>query len=405
MSHTQITAAPTLRDLRARFAPIIATIAANTRRHEAERSHPFDEVRALKDAGFGALRLDVADGGSGVSLEDFFSLLIDLAAADSNVPQIWRLHIATVEDQRRGDDAARWRAETADGAFYGGAWSETGGATFVHLGTTVTRAADGGYVLNGTKHYSTGSLFSDWISVLATLDDPSNFVTAMVRRDAPGVELQDNWFGIGQRLTGSGTTVFTDVAVAAEDVAPFTDRVPYAEALVQLVHLATLAGIARAAHTDAVDALRARTRTYPQGLTDVARNDPQYLETIGRLGALASATEASVVWSARKLDEIVDAIDEGVDAAEIGDLVARATVAVFEAQVTITEQTLEAATLVFDVLGSSALDRSALLDRHWRNARTLASHNPRAYKARIAGDWHVNGADPNLALLGRMLEK
>jgi len=404
MSQTQITPAPTLSDLRERFAPIFATIAENTLRHEAERSHPFDEVRALAEAGFGALRLDVADGGSGVSLEDFFALLIDLAAADSNVPQIWRLHIAVAEDQLRGADAARWRAEIADGSFFGGAWSETGGATFVDLGTTLTPSGDG-YLLNGTKHYSTGSLYSDWISVLAPLGDPSNFVTVMVRRDAAGVELQDNWHGIGQRLTGSGTTVFTDVAVSADDIVPFTDRVPYAEALVQLVHLGTLAGIARAAHTDAVAALRARTRTYPQGLTDVARNDPQYLETIGRIGALASATEASVLWSARKLDVIVDAIATGVDPAEIADLVARATVAVFEAQVTVTEQTLEAATLVYDVLGSSALDQSVLLDRHWRNARTLASHNPRAYKARIAGDWHVNGADPNLALLGRMLEK
>lgn len=44
-----------------------------------------------------------------------------------------------------------------------------------------------------------------------------------------------------------------------------------------------------------------------------------------------------------------------------------------------------------------------LLDRHWRNARTLASHNPRVYKARILGDWLINGKDPlpNIAKLGR----
>jgi alkylation response protein AidB-like acyl-CoA dehydrogenase len=77
---------------------------------------------------------------------------------------------------------------------------------------------------------------------------------------------------------------------------------------------------------------------------------------------------------------------------------------VFEALVTITEQALEASTLIYDVLGSSALDRSSLLDRHWRNARTLTSHNPRAYKARIAGGWHLNGSDPVVALLGKVAE-
>jgi alkylation response protein AidB-like acyl-CoA dehydrogenase len=396
-----MTASSMLRELRTRFAPIIETIAANSLQHEADRSHLFDEVRALKEAGFGALRLDVADGGSGASLEQLFALLIDLAAADSNIPQIWRIHIAFVEDQLGHETGARWRRELASNQFFGGAWAETGGATFVDLGTTLTRGDDG-LVLNGTKYYSTGSLYSDWISILVPLNGPTDLVTALVRTDAPGVRLDDDWFGIGQRLTGSGTTVLTDVAVNDDDYYPFTEHVPYGEALVQLVHLATLAGIARAAHTDVVAALRARTRVYPAGLSSVPRNDPQYQEIVGRIGAVASATEASVLWCARQLDEVVEALDAGdADAAE---RVAAVTVAVFEAQVTVTEQTLEAATLIYDVLGSSALERTTLLDRHWRNARTLTSHNPRAYKARIAGGWHLNGTDPVLALLGAIAQ-
>ena len=39
-------------------------------------------------------------------------------------------------------------------------------------------------------------------------------------------------------------------------------------------------------------------------------------------------------------------------------------------------------------------DVPAGLDRHWRNARTLASHNPRIYKHRIIGDFAVNGTPP-----------
>jgi hypothetical protein len=40
------------------------------------------------------------------------------------------------------------------------------------------------------------------------------------------------------------------------------------------------------------------------------------------------------------------------------------------------------------------VSRAAGLDRHWRNARTVASHNPWVYKARIVGDWSVNGTAP-----------
>jgi alkylation response protein AidB-like acyl-CoA dehydrogenase len=32
------------------------------------------------------------------------------------------------------------------------------------------------------------------------------------------------------------------------------------------------------------------------------------------------------------------------------------------------------------------------LDRHWRNARPLASHNPGTYKARAIGDHVINGS-------------
>ena len=44
--------------------------------------------------------------------------------------------------------------------------------------------------------------------------------------------------------------------------------------------------------------------------------------------------------------------------------------------------------------GASATLRTRGLDRHWRNARTAASHNPAIYKQRILGDHAVNGTEP-----------
>lgn len=44
--------------------------------------------------------------------------------------------------------------------------------------------------------------------------------------------------------------------------------------------------------------------------------------------------------------------------------------------------------------GASAVSEELGLDRHWRNASTLASHNPVVSKARILGDWLINGKDP-----------
>ena len=61
-----------------------------------------------------------------------------------------------------------------------------------------------------------------------------------------------------------------------------------------------------------------------------------------------------------------------------------------QAKVVIDQLALKAATLIFEVGGASATKKSAHLDRHWRNIRTLASHNPTVYKARIIGDYVVN---------------
>jgi alkylation response protein AidB-like acyl-CoA dehydrogenase len=60
----------------------------------------------------------------------------------------------------------------------------------------------------------------------------------------------------------------------------------------------------------------------------------------------------------------------------------------------VSELVLRATTHLFDALGASATSTAKGLDRHWRNARTVSSHNPLVYKARIVGDWAINGTQP-----------
>ncbi|MCP3811552.1 acyl-CoA dehydrogenase, partial [Mycobacteriaceae bacterium Msp059] len=64
------------------------------------------------------------------------------------------------------------------------------------------------------------------------------------------------------------------------------------------------------------------------------------------------------------------------------------------AQVSIIEAVLDAGARIFNAGGASTIREGTRLDRHWRNARTLASHNPVVYKPRIIGDFIVNGAIP-----------
>jgi len=60
----------------------------------------------------------------------------------------------------------------------------------------------------------------------------------------------------------------------------------------------------------------------------------------------------------------------------------------------VTNLVLEATTLLFDALGASAARRTHGLDRLWRNARTISSHNPRIYHDRTVGNFAVNSVRP-----------
>lgn len=55
---------------------------------------------------------------------------------------------------------------------------------------------------------------------------------------------------------------------------------------------------------------------------------------------------------------------------------------------------LSATSDLFNALGASATSTRHSLDRHWRNARTAASHNPLIYKEKVIGDWEINGTEP-----------
>jgi alkylation response protein AidB-like acyl-CoA dehydrogenase len=391
-------------DLKQRFAPQIEEIAALALAQEQERELPHRQVRALADAGFGALRLPLEEGGSGATLSELFALLIELGAADSNQPQIWRNHIAFVEDRLVPDaelelQNRRWREVVASGAVIGGAWSERTGA-FAEMATRVNDG-DEGPVVTGEKYYSTGSIFADWISVYArraNASDPAsdNDLIVMVRADSPGVETVEDWAGFGQRTTGSGTTRLRNASIGSGGIFLFGQRAPYQEAVYQLVHVATLAGIARAAHRDLIDAVLNRKRSYKHAAHEVPSRDPQVQAVVGRVSALAASAEASVLRASGYLDRAADAVRRDEDDAEVMETVYAATVAVYESQVGVCDAVLAATTLLFDALSSSAVDVSRTLDRHWRNARTVSSHNPRIYKDRIVGDWYLNGTAPQV---------
>lgn len=382
-------------ELAGRFRPLFTRIAEGALERERARTLPSEPIKWLKEAGFGAVRVPVEHGGAGASLPQLVRLLTELAAADSNLPQALRGHFAFVEDRLNAAADARqdvWFKRFVAGEIVGNAWTEVGEVKIGDVITKVSRKGDK-WVVNGAKFYSTGSIFADWIDVYARRSEDNADVIAAVRVDQPGVRQQDDWDGFGQRTTGSGTSTFEDALVEPENIIDFSTRFKYQTAFYQLVHLATLAGIGRAVERDVAQQVAARRRIFSHGNAPLVRNDPQIQQVVGEIAARAYAAEAIAIRAAEPAQRAYEA-RFGPDAAAERAANIDAEIESAKGQIVVAGLVLGAATDLFDTLGASSAREGLALDRHWRNARTVATHNPTVYKARIVGDWAINGTEP-----------
>ena len=158
-----------LDQVRAELGPLLDRIATGTLQRELDGELPFEPVRRLKEAGFGAVRVPMEYGGRGLSIPELTQTWVELAAADANLPQAFRGHFALAEDRlwqhgRAADQRGLVRPVRGRGdrrqRLVGG------GSTAIDTQRTVLRPGDpSAYLLDGTKYYTTGSIFAEWADV------------------------------------------------------------------------------------------------------------------------------------------------------------------------------------------------------------------------------------------------
>ncbi len=111
------------------FSDLLAQIRAGAKDRDLNDEKLFDQITALKQAGFDTLRLPTELGGSNFLVRQSISNIIDLATADPIVAHIFRTHFWFAEQQLRTVSEARsrsWLAKAAEGGSNAvGAWSST----------------------------------------------------------------------------------------------------------------------------------------------------------------------------------------------------------------------------------------------------------------------------------------
>lgn len=375
-------------------------LSAEAAQADRERRLPFAAMQALRDTRLTALRVPRVFGGAGADWQTVARIFISLAEGDPNVAQAFLGHFVFIERLRLMGSASQQRRLlplAAHGMLFGAAAAERGGRFRGEMATRL-RKANGHFVLDGVKHYSTGALYADVLKIRA-LDESGEMVAALVPAGRVGIERIDDWDGMGQRGTASGTTLLHSVPVHADEVMrmqPWLSRPHHTGAAAQILHCAIEVGIGKAALDDAAWWAKNRARAVRESGIDSASQDPYVLHTIGRIAARIHAAEAIVDEAAIALDISADSRFDGATDEHVHATAVAASIATAQAKIVSTHAALEVTKTMFDAGGAAMTTRAQNFDRHWRNARTHTTHDPVAYKCRAVGNYVVNHAPPPL---------
>lgn len=369
---------------------LAAALAPGAAERDRERRQPWDELDRFSQSGLWSMNVPRAYGGPGLSYVTVARVFALIAAGDPSIAQIAQNHVSLLDILRFDPDEGRKRVlfgEALRGLRFGNALAERGGKTILDMATRIARDGDE-FVVTGKKFYCTGALYAHLVPVHA-IDDEGRHVLAFLDRDAPGLSVIDDWSGIGQRTTGSGTVLLDAVKVAADRVVPSYlafERPSVHGAVAQIIHAAVDAGIAHRAIEETIAFVRDHARPWVDSGLDRAADDPFTLREIADLKVKLHAAAAVLARAGRIID--AGLADENADTA------AAASVAVAEAKVLTTEVALQAGSKLFELAGTRSALAALNLDRHWRDARTHTLHDPVRWKFHAIGNYVVNGVRP-----------
>jgi SfnB family sulfur acquisition oxidoreductase len=377
---------------------LAADVAVEAGDRDRDRRLPEAEVARLAASGLLGITVPRRFGGPELDITVLTEMFRLLGTADGSFSQIPHSHFVFLEVVRlQGDEQqqAFFLGEALAGRLFANAQSERTSRTIAEDATSLTPRPGGGYVLDGTKYYATGTLFADWLAVRASLPHLPPLASGLppraivyVPRATPGVTIEDDWDGLGQRTTASGTVRLDQVPVADEQVVafdPIFGRPSTYGARAQVLHAAIDAGIARGALAAAVE-LVGRARPWFESGVEQAADDPLLIQQAGEAEITVRSAEALL----REAAEAIRRADADLSA----ETTAAASIATAAAKVVAARAAVEVGDVLFELGGTRSTAGSLNASRHWRDARTHTVHDPSRWKVQHIGRWLLSDTPP-----------
>lgn len=362
--------------------PLLPEIAARGVEHDRDGSFPFESFAALREAGYFASNVPVEYGGGGHGLTDLVLAQTLLARADGSTAYAAGMHLMSVGGEaaaRAWPEALRsrlFRDVVATGALLNQI------ATEPELGspqgggrpeTTMRPDGPGRWRVTGHKSYATLAPVLSWFLTYVSVEDGSDErARVAIHRDAPGIRIEETWDALGMRSTGSHDVYFEDVPVTDDNVmfrhaAGTSGR--FAEQLsaprpgggagwFALLASSASLGVAEAAREFTVHFARTRR---PGGASEPIAAIPTVRERIGRIEVDLLAARTLLLATAEAWD--------AEPGATVGPQVAATKMFVVNQSIAVVDQCMR-------VVGGLSLQRSAPLERYYRDVRAPLANPP-----------------------------
>ncbi len=356
---------------------------------DRDRRLPHGEIAELKQAGIFAITVPRQYGGLGASARTVGEVFRILSKADPSIGQIPQNHFCFLPTFSFGtpEQSDFFYRRILAGDSIGNAHSENSrkrAGTYEHD----LRKVDGGWTVTGKKFYSTGAAFAEWIPFIG-YDDQNRQLMFFVNAKAPGVTLVNDWSGMGQRTTASGTTIFENVFVPDFHVFPYYlagEATRPTRLLAALIHSAIDLGIAEEAQDDLRSYILNQNRPWIDNPHEHHAQEPFIIQAFGDVSH-------GVRTAARLLRGAAEDIDRAwADGGE--DAALHAGLATADARIACANAALKVSDQLFALTGARSTLAEYDLDRHWRNARTHTLHDPLRWKLFHLGNYYLNGVEP-----------
>lgn len=376
------------------WVTIAQTLAAELARTAGQRERdgvlPRAEIQTLKDAGLVNLLIPRELGGEGGTFATALQVVKEISKGDGSIGALLSFQYKTSSVPRFFDpagDAAEITRRSAAGRWF---WGN------LHVPEVeATPDGNGGFRVNGTKRWATAAGLGDVITVVARRTDVSELLFAVVPTDRPGLSVEHDWDPIGLRLAETVTVRTTDLEVRPDEVFPAQRPVVTLPALFLPVASALTAAFFVGSAQAAFERARDYTLTRPPrpfarhvgGSREPASRDVPTLARFGELWGALQAADALVRDAGEAIDALwsrrPDFTDDDVSALARIALAARANSQVVALDVT---------SSVYDISGTAATANTVGFDRHWRDVRTFAQHDPIAYVHKSIGANFLTGS-------------